>query len=195
MLLYRPVNQAELDLIIDSQWLRFPPRLAGQPIFYPVLNEAYAEQITREWNVPTYGIGHVLRFEVEDEYLAKVSELLKERAVFVSDMTEDNFYFTPPTEFDEKTIKKKWKENTPDIIKELIQEFEKINEFNAENVEISFKQYLADKEIGMGAVLPNFRVLVTGKGMGPSMFQIAAILGKEETISRLSQGLQKVQNS
>lgn len=71
MLLYRPVNQAELDLIIDSQWLRFPPRLAGQPIFYPVLNEAYAEQITREWNVHTYGIGHVLRFEVEDEYLSQ----------------------------------------------------------------------------------------------------------------------------
>ena len=69
MLLFRPVNQAELDLIIESDWSAFPPRLYGQPIFYPVLNEAYAEKITREWNVPSYGIGHVLRFEVSDEFL------------------------------------------------------------------------------------------------------------------------------
>lgn len=71
MILYRPVNQAELDLIIASAWKKFPPRLPGQPIFYPVLNEEYAEQITREWNVPTYGIGYVLRFEVADTFLQK----------------------------------------------------------------------------------------------------------------------------
>lgn len=71
MLLFRPVNQQELDLIIAADWKAFPPRLPGQPIFYPVLNEAYAEQITREWNVPTYKIGHVLQFEVEDDYLAQ----------------------------------------------------------------------------------------------------------------------------
>jgi len=70
MTLYRPVNQAELDLIIAADWQAFPPRLEGQPIFYPVLNEAYAEQITREWNVPAYGIGHVLRFEVQDDFLS-----------------------------------------------------------------------------------------------------------------------------
>jgi len=69
MILYRPVNQAELDLIIKTNWRKFPPRLEGQPIFYPVLNEAYAEQITREWNVPSYGIGHVLQFEVKDTFL------------------------------------------------------------------------------------------------------------------------------
>jgi len=71
MTLFRPVNQAELDLIIQKTWQAFPPRLVGQPIFYPVLNEAYAEQITREWNVPTYGVGHVLKFEVNDSFLQK----------------------------------------------------------------------------------------------------------------------------
>jgi hypothetical protein len=71
MILFRPVNQTELDLIIQSDWTAFPPRLVGQPIFYPVLNEAYAEQITKEWNVPTYGIGHVLQFKVNDEYLSR----------------------------------------------------------------------------------------------------------------------------
>ena len=71
MLLFRPVNQAELDLIVKSNWKAFPPRLVGQPIFHPVLNEEYAEQITREWNVPQYGIGHVLKFEVKDVFLSK----------------------------------------------------------------------------------------------------------------------------
>lgn len=71
MILYRPVNQAELDLIIATNWKRFPPRLSWQPIFYPVLNEAYAIQITQEWNVPSFGIGHVLRFEVNDDFIRK----------------------------------------------------------------------------------------------------------------------------
>lgn len=133
----------------------------------------------------------LLKFEIEDDYLVKVTELLKERAVFVKDMTQDEFYFKAPTEFDEKTIRKKWKENTPSIIEAMIDRFEEIVEFSAENIESAFKQYLSDNELGMGAVLPNFRVLVTGKGMGPSMFQIAAILGKEETLSRLNSGLQR----
>jgi hypothetical protein len=70
MLLYRPVNQQELDLIAASGWLAFPPRLPEQPFFYPVLNEAYASQISRDWNVPYYGVGYVLRFAVEADYAA-----------------------------------------------------------------------------------------------------------------------------
>jgi hypothetical protein len=69
--LYRPVNQVELDLIAASGYRAFPPRLPEQPIFYPVLNEDYAVQISRDWNVPYYGVGHVVRFAVADEYLAQ----------------------------------------------------------------------------------------------------------------------------
>ena len=69
--LYRPVNQAELDKIAASDWREFPRRLPEQPIFYPVLNEEYATQISRDWNVPYYGVGYVLRFAVDTEYLKK----------------------------------------------------------------------------------------------------------------------------
>lgn len=69
--LYRPVNQSELDLIERSGRTRFPPRLPEQPIFYPVLNEEYAIQITREWNVPAYGVGYVTKFAVDTGYLKK----------------------------------------------------------------------------------------------------------------------------
>ena len=71
MILYRPVNQAELDLIKAADWKAFPPRLPGQPIFYPVTNEAYAEKITREWNVPAYGTGYVVHFEVQDDFIRR----------------------------------------------------------------------------------------------------------------------------
>jgi hypothetical protein len=69
--LYRPVGQKELDLIEKSGWEKFPPRLPEQPIFYPVMNEDYAIQISKEWNVPAYGAGFVTKFEVNTAYLSK----------------------------------------------------------------------------------------------------------------------------
>jgi len=69
--LYRPVSKKELDLIEQSGWKEFPPRLAEQPIFYPVMNIEYARQITVEWNVPAYGNGYVTQFEVNSNYLQR----------------------------------------------------------------------------------------------------------------------------
>lgn len=69
--LYRPVGPRELELIAASGWKAFPPRLPEQPIFYPVTNLAYALQITVEWNVPAKGIGHVVRFALDAEYLKR----------------------------------------------------------------------------------------------------------------------------
>lgn len=69
MLLYRPVGLKELDLIAGSNYTAFPPRLPEQPIFYPVLNFEYAEQIAKDWNATTPPFaGFVTRFEVEDAY-------------------------------------------------------------------------------------------------------------------------------
>ncbi|MFN8395610.1 MAG: ADP-ribosylation/crystallin J1 [Bacteroidia bacterium] len=69
--LYRPVGPQELALIEESDWTAFPPRLEWQPIFYPVMNEEYAIQIARDWNVPESGSGYVTRFEVDSEYLSR----------------------------------------------------------------------------------------------------------------------------
>jgi len=70
--LYRPVGQAELDLIRESNWTAFPPRLPEQPIFYPVLTESYAAFIAREWNTADERsgyVGYVTRFEIDAHYL------------------------------------------------------------------------------------------------------------------------------
>jgi hypothetical protein len=69
--LYRPVGPKELALIEESGWREFPPRLPEQPIFYPVLNEEYATQIARDWNVRESGAGFVTRFHVEAGFLSR----------------------------------------------------------------------------------------------------------------------------
>jgi hypothetical protein len=74
IVLFRPVGQKELELIQESGFRKFPPRLFHQPIFYPVLNEEYAVQIARDWNTkdPVSGyVGHVTRFSVRRDFLSR----------------------------------------------------------------------------------------------------------------------------
>ncbi len=72
--LFRPVGPKELALIEQNGWKAFPQRLPDQPIFYPVMNEEYAIQIARDWNVPASGSGFVTRFTVEAGYLSRFTE-------------------------------------------------------------------------------------------------------------------------
>ena len=69
--LYRPTGEKELSLVRESGWRAFPPRLPGQPIFYPVLNETYATQIARDWNTKDGETGYVLRFQVRADFIAR----------------------------------------------------------------------------------------------------------------------------
>jgi hypothetical protein len=92
--LFRPVGPKELELIRASQWREFPSRLPDQPIFYPVLNQEYATQIARDWNVPASGSGYVTRFDIEAEFAAKYprrvvgSSIHEELWVPAEDLTE-----------------------------------------------------------------------------------------------------------
>ena len=70
-ILFRPVGPEELALIKQSGWTSFLTRLPEQPIFYPVMNEAYAIQIARDWNVPASGSGFVTKFAVKTSYVSK----------------------------------------------------------------------------------------------------------------------------
>lgn len=69
VVLFRPVGREELKLIRGSRFTAFPPRLPGQPFFYPVLNEEYAVQIARDWNAQASGEGYVTRFRVRRSFL------------------------------------------------------------------------------------------------------------------------------
>lgn len=72
--LYRPVGLREMELIAESNYKKFPPRLEWQPVFYPVLNQQYAEQIAKEWNTPDEFSGFcgiVTAFNIDEDYLQK----------------------------------------------------------------------------------------------------------------------------
>lgn len=126
--------------------------------------------------------------------LLTICRLMKERATFVKDIIEEGKYLLdPPTQYDEQTVSKKWKEDTGEIIKEWSGILSNIEPFTHEAIETAFKSFLESKNLGIGAVLPNFRLILTGTGMGPSMFEIAEFLGKEECLNRINQGLTKIE--
>ena len=132
--------------------------------------------------------------EEEDGFVQQVCEQLKERSTFVKDMWEEGkYYFEAPTSYDEKTIRKKWKEETPKYMSELKEILAGLSDFSSENIEVEFKKYMEENKLGIGKVLPAFRVSLTGLGMGPSLFDIAALLGKEETIVRIETALNTIQ--
>jgi hypothetical protein len=96
IILYRPVGQRELDLIQASGYRKFPPRLAEQPIFYPVLNEGYARRIAGDWNTKYNAdrVGYVTRFQVNADYLAAF-------AVHTVGAAEHQEYWIPAEQLDE----------------------------------------------------------------------------------------------
>ncbi len=125
--------------------------------------------------------------------LTTVCGLMKERATFVEDiLTEGNYLLDRPNSYDETVVSKKWNDQSPLLMNEWINILTTIPSFEAGEIEKEFKQFLTTNNLGIGAVLPLFRLLVTGVGMGPSMFEIANFLGKEECIERMKEGLTKL---
>ena len=100
--LYRPVGPEELELIRQSDWKSFPPRLPEQPIFYPVTNEAYAIQIARDWIVRDSGSGFVTEFSVDQDFLTRYEiqqvggQLHKELWVPAEELEEFNRHIVGP---------------------------------------------------------------------------------------------------
>jgi glutamyl-tRNA synthetase len=125
--------------------------------------------------------------DISIDYLEKVAELMKERASFASELLADDYFFQPPKSYDEKTFRKKWKDNSGILMTELFERIEKDKEFTTESIENIFKIFISEKEVGMGAVLPCMRLILSGKGMGPSAFAIASLLGKKEVMERFKE--------
>lgn len=124
------------------------------------------------------------------EKLETIAELMKDRATFLNDiLTEGVYLLEAPEMYDSTTVEKKWNENSNGLMTEWTNILSQLNSFEARAIEATFKSFLDDKKLGVGQVMPLFRLLLTGKAMGPGIFDIAAFLGKNETITRLKTGL------
>ncbi len=132
-------------------------------------------------------------YDLTEQKAQQMTELLLDRAVFPSDLLkEGQFLLEPPETYDEKTTRKKWNSQARQHIENLRERFAQLDAFEASLLEERFKTYLQEQETGFGKVGPGLRLALTGKGMGPSLFAIMAILGKPETLARLDKALEKL---
>ena len=129
--------------------------------------------------------------ETTMERVTEVVRMMKDRVSFVRELWPlCSFFFIPPTAYDEKTRKKRWKENSPEVMSELAGVLEGIDDFSVEGQEAVVMKWVEDKGYKLGDVMNAFRLTLVGEGKGPGMFDISAFLGKEETLNRLRKAIE-----
>ena len=128
-----------------------------------------------------------------DEPLERVTQvvaMMKDRVDFVKELWPlCSFFFIPPTEYDEKTVRKRWKADSPQVMAELADVLEGLDDFSLDNQERVVMAWVEDKGYKLGDVMNAFRLALVGIGKGPGMFDISAFLGKEETLCRLRRAI------
>lgn len=122
--------------------------------------------------------------------ISKIISLVKERASFISELWEQSsFFFVAPTEFDEKVSAKAFKEDTPQLLKQVISYIESVEDFSSENISEKIKTWITSEKIGFGRVMMPLRLALVGEMKGPDVFDIITILGKEESIKRIQEAI------
>ncbi len=123
--------------------------------------------------------------------ITKIVSMLKERATFVSDLWDlGDFFFIAPETYNEKASKKAFKEDTPDILKNVVELLKEVIEFTSEEVSAKIKGWVSSQEMGFGKVMMPLRLALVGEMKGPDVFDITSILGKEEAISRIEKAIE-----
>lgn len=127
------------------------------------------------------------------ERVTKVVSMMKDRVSFVKELWPlCSFFFIPPTEYDEKTVRKRWKTDSPQVMAELADLLEGLDDFSLEHQEHVVMSWVEEKGYKLGDVMNAFRLALVGIGKGPGMFDISAFLGKEETLNRLRKAIEVI---
>ncbi len=128
-----------------------------------------------------------------DEYITSAVNMVKGRANFVADLWEQaRFFFVAPVEYDPKAVKKRWSEEMPRIMGELIEVLQGLDSWKSADAEKVVLDWIASKGYHLGNVMNAFRLTVVGECKGPHMFDITELLGPDETIARISRGIESI---
>lgn len=128
-----------------------------------------------------------------DAEIEKVVDLIKERATFIGDFWElSDYFFVTPNAYDEKAIRKQWKEDTPEIMKQLVLVLRSIADFISEIIETAVKEWIEKENYSLGKVMPCLRLVIVGEMKGPHIFDILELVGKEETILRIEKAIEQI---
>ena len=129
--------------------------------------------------------------ETSIERVTKVVEMMKDRVNFVKELWPlCSFFFVAPTEYDEKTRKKRWKEDSAQAMGELATLIEELDDFSVEAQEKAVHEWIEQKGYKLGNIMNAWRLTLVGEGKGPGMFDISAFLGKEETLARMKRAIE-----
>lgn len=122
--------------------------------------------------------------------LTKIVQVVRERLTLLPDLlTETRFFFERPTSYDQKTVKKRWKEQSAEQMKGLQEKLQTLEDFSEDSIESCINDFIQSHQYGMGAVMNVLRLLLVGASKGPHLHEIIAILGKEETVKRIELGI------
>lgn len=128
-----------------------------------------------------------------DEYITRVVGLVKGRINFVGDLWDQSkFFFVEPTEYEEKSVRKRWNAEMPAIMGELIEVLNGLEDFSSKAAEPVVLGWIADKGYHLGNVMNAFRLTVVGECKGPHMFDITELLGCDETVRRIQLGINRL---
>lgn len=129
----------------------------------------------------------------DDVYITRAVSMVKSRINFVRDLWEQaRFFFTAPTEYDAKAVKKRWSAEMPQTMKDLAALLEKQSDFSCAALEPVVMDWITSNSLHMGNVMNAFRLTVVGECKGPHMFDITELMGKEETIRRILAGVERI---
>ena len=127
--------------------------------------------------------------EASFEQIVKVCSLMKDRVNFVHELWDLCSFFFAPQAYDEKTVRKRWKEDSPRVMAELSEVLNSVTDFSVEGQEAVVMPWIESKGYKLGDVMNAFRLCLVGEGKGPGMFDISAFLGKTETLHRIDKAL------
>lgn len=131
--------------------------------------------------------------DFSDEYITRAVAMVKDRVNFVRDLWDvTRFFFVAPTEYEEKAVKKRWKEDSPAVMTELVEVLRGLEDFSCAAAEPAVLGWITDKGYHMGNVMNAFRLTVVGECKGPHMFDITELIGKEETMKRVLAGVANI---
>ncbi len=128
-----------------------------------------------------------------DEYLLQVIEAMKERVSFVKEyLTKSPYFFEHPSQYDENVLKKRWKEDSSDLLKKLRDNFAGLTNPAKEDYENALHKTAEQMNVGNGKLIHPLRISVSGMGEGPGVYDIVLAIGKDETLKRIDQAIEKL---
>ncbi len=131
--------------------------------------------------------------ELSDEYLLLIIEAMKERVSFVREFVDNcPYFYERPQTYDEKVIKKRWKDDSPELLRAFIEKIKPLENPTKEDYEHALAEIAEEREIGKGRIIHPLRLAVSGVGIGPGVFDLVYILGKDEVIARIETALEKI---